>query len=1154
MRYIFNLSLGFFLIFGLFVQVGFGCMCCCMPTCRTCQVNCTCNEGVTSCGTCECEECYTQTSCDSHSYETCDYCGNHVCECGDTTTQSKRLVSIYEGDTEATYYPPFGNASYKYKSNQDVYRRPYCGSSGRTTCNPYSLRTNDKYCGNWGKCSNGCRCEPDYCIGWCAHQAERNGVSFDGPEFANCGRNVVGDCSAHGDKYEADYETYGSYYTYRNRKNKKRTKPSGPYCTCSWCTIKNYYRCDSSQINDSHSCTSRNCAPDFVNGHNYCCPSGQCAHLGLDAEILNGGSRTKGAGIADPELTDSYCYSNGAVIQYQGDSLKCIDGMWNFITGNAEDFTDNCGKTISDFPLFYNLEPKYTNPYNPSGGYHNSYLVYPVSFPGKTKDVVAYIVPGEDFVKIGLSKTLYGSGTEGEGDQKISKQYKDTAVGTFSLLENIQGEKFDFHVDCYTPDGYECDHLEGECWPNSYCSQDNPSNIAYDETKYYCCPKGTCAHREVCYEEGGHKFNINGETCLWECRDEIWGKRDEGELCYRDCDCADSEDTTGNLFCKFTLYNRSDNICCPEGKCGLKTGVCVGKGEAAQSSEYNCVCQDGNWRCKNIIVEDKNSRILVSKDTNIYKTTLKLNTYLDEPAHVKIMVFFDKKNYNGNVKIIGTGDCDINKNIAIEEKNNIFEGLISSGDYTCELEISAPGLLDNQYFFYTGSALILRYTALELDPICGDGIVEGIEECESTDLSGCVSPPHRDCDEITCSVPPCTCNYNLKCDGSTCAAGSDDYSEYCTGGEDGEGTFDGTCSCEGDGYEKYTVGGDTIYVDCANDVCWTPVLRNAGGTELKFWSDIKPYGTSNCKDLPDCSEMTIEDEIAECEDIREGCDEENYNLKDSCIGIADRPACNYCENLDDYGGFDDWVLPDKDILTELCNSNTCLGGACFDDPYPNTYWSSTEADSSTSYFMDCVGTGNIQIDYKNTESSIRCVRRPPETDCSNGIDDDLDGEIDYCDTDCGYSGCSCGGTGYCVKNLDGDEVYIDCNTNKCWTPTDFTGYIWGGYDINKPSCIGGGSDYQACNHCDKLKYGGQEDWVLPSKDIMVGLRGSELYNDYFGSDNNYYWSSTQYDSNNSYAVFFGECDYVCASYGGITTHINKTGITDYNIIVSCIRG
>ena len=87
------------------------------------------------------------------------------------------------------------------------------------------------------------------------------------------------------------------------------------------------------------------------------------------------------------------------------------------------------------------------------------------------------------------------------------------------------------------------------------------------------------------------------------------------------------------------------------------------------------------------------------------------------------------------------------------------------------------------------------------------------------------------------------------------------------------------CSCEGTGYKIYNVNGDIVYVDCSTDKCWTPTAR------LTYtWGG---YGTDE--------------------------------LTNSCVGIDSRPACNYCDNLD-YGGFTDWLLPDKTTLRDLCSN------------------------------------------------------------------------------------------------------------------------------------------------------------------------------------------------------------------------------------------
>ena len=478
-------------------------------------------------------------------------------------------------------------------------------------------------------------------------------------------------------------------------------------------------------------------------------------------------------------------------------------------------------------------------------------------------------------------------------------------------------------------------------------------------------------------------LNIGGEVCLWECKDEIWGKRDMGEICSRDCDCAGSEDSGTELFCKRILYDQRDSICCPEGKCGLKTGVCVGNNEVAQSNEYkNCVCQDGTWHCRNTIVEDKNSRILFSKDMNTYKTTLKLNTYFDKLAHVKIMLFFDKKNYDGDINIIGLDDCEMNKNIAIEERNNIFEGDILSGEYTCELEISAPNLLEDQYFFYTGNALILSYTTLNLNTVCRDGVLEGSEECELNDLTTCKFLAPNTCTEPSCS-PFCTCEFELVCDGSTCEKDSLDYIEHCAvcedgrcdsnedsltccedcGSECGDGVCncdetvtscadDCLCNCEGTGYETYVIDGDTIYVDCKNDACWTPTPTNSNGGFLEFkWGAGGP-------------------------------------LIASCIGKGPfYPACNYCDELE-HGTYDDWVLPDSSTIEALCASDSHIQGhlsnTCFgEEVHKRYYWTSSSASgmhAKVAYFLTarCVAGFFLHKDVDNLDGlgiAVRCVRR-----------------------------------------------------------------------------------------------------------------------------------------------------------------------------------
>jgi len=152
--------------------------------------------------------------------------------------------------------------------------------------------------------------------------------------------------------------------------------------------------------------------------------------------------------------------------------------------------------------------------------------------------------------------------------------------------------------------------------------------------------------------------------------------------------------------------------------------------------------------------------------------------------------------------------------------------------------------------------------------------------------------------------------------GCTAGSGCSGVGVACPAGqvcENGTGCFD--CSCDGTGYEVHNVSGDIVYVDCNYDKCWSPT---AGSTYK--WDDAK----------------------------------------------------NYCNNLN-HGGFDDWTLPDKDTLHNLCASNSCSGTCFGGEGSTGYYWSSTEYDSPTAYvvrFSDCY----VRDYLKGYSHYVRCVR------------------------------------------------------------------------------------------------------------------------------------------------------------------------------------
>ena len=126
--------------------------------------------------------------------------------------------------------------------------------------------------------------------------------------------------------------------------------------------------------------------------------------------------------------------------------------------------------------------------------------------------------------------------------------------------------------------------------------------------------------------------------------------------------------------------------------------------------------------------------------------------------------------------------------------------------------------------------------------------------------------------------------------------------------------------------------------------------------------------------------------------------------------------------------------------------------------------------------------------------------------------------------------CSCEGTGFEVYNVSGDIIYVDCNTDKCWTPTRSASSRW----------------IHANSGCLDLTYGGSSDWTLPnpavSQDLCcgglcgkdccegVGNEDSTCTNDTdcggtcFDTEGStdWYWS-TEKSSGYGYVVHFSDC-------------------------------
>lgn len=365
-----------------------------------------------------------------------------------------------------------------------------------------------------------------------------------------------------------------------------------------------------------------------------------------------------------------------------------------------------------------------------------------------------------------------------------------------------------------------------------------------------------------------------------------------------------------------------------------------------------------------------------------------------------------------------------------------------------------------------------------------------------------------------------------KANGETCEAGSDCTSGNCVDGYCCDTACDTICeACDLSGTE-----GTCTDVTSGNDPDNECDTSCSGSCSVKT-GDCDGAGsceTTPCSQGETCSEGSCSDSISICNDTPEysscegdGCYNDGgnaYNCQAQCDGAG---SCDWATNCSSVSSMSNSLNFDGDLSLENLNisfRNTETGDLCSDG-------------------LDNDGNGAID------ECDPSCPLADESTcSCSDGIDNDGDGWTDGEDSDC-FEGCTCDGTGYETHTVEGDTVYIDCNADNCWAPSTYpTKYAWSANSSNASSCVGQGSDFEACHHCDTSTHAGFDDWYLPSKTTLENLCNSgSCSGSCFGGDgfNLFYWSSTESGSN-ARIVWFDGCSVF--SY-------NKT----YESYVRCVR-
>jgi hypothetical protein len=154
-------------------------------------------------------------------------------------------------------------------------------------------------------------------------------------------------------------------------------------------------------------------------------------------------------------------------------------------------------------------------------------------------------------------------------------------------------------------------------------------------------------------------------------------------------------------------------------------------------------------------------------------------------------------------------------------------------------------------------------------------------------------------------------------------------------------------------------------------------------------------------------------------------------------------ALDYCEGLT-LGAVDDWRLPNIRELQSLADYGRL--DPAIDPTFSaesGAYWSSTSVESGQDSRAWIVEFGPLPgnppgavVEY-DTDSHVRAVRggqiTPPETNCVDNVDNDMDGDTDCADADCAaHPTCPPPPETNCNNNVDDDsDGSTDCDDCDC---------------------------------------------------------------------------------------------------------------------------
>jgi len=310
--------------------------------------------------------------------------------------------------------------------------------------------------------------------------------------------------------------------------------------------------------------------------------------------------------------------------------------------------------------------------------------------------------------------------------------------------------------------------------------------------------------------------------------------------------------------------------------------------------------------------------------------------------------------------------------------------------------------------------------------VCGNGTVEGSESCDGFDLGG------ETCDTLNLGAgtlscqPDCSFNTAGCANSAVCGNGVVEGPEQC----DGFNLNGRSCATLGQGFNGGTLACDTASCLYNTTACTEGTLCGNGIREASELCDGADLAGVTCVTLSyaggilgcaaDCTHDT-----SGCTQTAENCSngiDDDGDLAVDCddIDCAGDPICGGApENCTN--GIDD----DQDGYTDCDDQADCSS-------HPSCQTSSTEIcdngiDDDGVFGCDCGDLISCGLNFT-------CLFLTPytETNCTDGLDDDRDCDIDCDDSDCADDPACTGLVEICGNGIDDDnDGDTDCDDTDC---------------------------------------------------------------------------------------------------------------------------